>query len=34
MAANNKRLNVTEFDFDEVKNNFKIFLKEQTEFKD
>ena len=34
MAVNNKRLNVTEFDFDEVKNNLKIFLKGQTEFKD
>ena len=34
MAVNNKRLNVTEFDFDEVKNNLKIFLKAQTEFKD
>ena len=34
MAVNNKRLNVTEFDFDEVKDNLKIFLKGQTEFKD
>jgi len=34
MAVNNTRLNVTEFDFDEVKNNLKIFLKGQTEFKD
>ena len=34
MAANPKRLTVTEFDFDEVKNNLKIFLKGQTQFKD
>ena len=34
MAVNDTRLNVTEFDFDEVKNNLKIFLKAQTEFKD
>ena len=34
MAVNESRLNVTEFDFDEVKNNLKIFLKGQTEFKD
>ena len=34
MAINESRLNVTEFDFDEVKNNFKLFLKAQTEFKD
>ena len=34
MAVNDKRLNVTEFDFDEVKGNLKIFLKAQTEFKD
>ena len=34
MAVNDKRLNVTEFDFDEVKNNLKIFLRGQTEFKD
>ena len=25
MAVNDTRLNVTEFDFDEVKNNLKIF---------
>ena len=30
MAVNTKRLNVTEFDFDEVKNNLKIFLRGQT----
>ena len=34
MAVNDTRLNVTEFDFDNVKNNLKIFLKGQTEFKD
>ena len=34
MAVNDTRLNVTEFDFDEVKDNLKIFLKGQTEFKD
>ena len=30
MAVNDTRLNVTEFDFDEVKDNLKIFLKGQT----
>ena len=34
MAANDTRLRVTEFDFDDVKNNLKVFLKGQTEFKD
>ena len=34
MAVNDTRLTVTEFDFDEVKNNLKIFLKGQTEFTD
>ena len=34
MATNPARLNVTEFDFDAVKDNLKIFLKGQTEFKD
>ena len=34
MAINDTRLNVTEFDFDDIKNNLKIFLKGQTEFKD
>ena len=34
MAINPTRLNVTEFDFDEVKGNLKLFLKAQTEFKD
>jgi hypothetical protein len=34
MATNNKRLEVTEFDFDDVKDNFKTFLGAQTEFTD
>ena len=32
--ANNKRLTVTDLDFDDVKSNLKNFLKAQTEFKD
>ena len=32
--ANNKKLRVTEFDFDDVKSNLKTFLKNQTEFTD
>ena len=34
MAVNERRLNVTEFDFDDVKDNLKVFLKNQSEFKD
>ena len=34
MAATRKRLTVTEFDFDEVKDNLKVFMRNQTEFKD
>jgi hypothetical protein len=34
MAINTKRLNVTEFDFDEVKDNLKVFLSGQTQFTD
>jgi len=34
MATNNKRLEVTEFDFDGVKDNLKTFLGAQTEFTD
>ena len=34
MAVNDKRLEVTEFDFDEVKENLKIFLRAQNEFTD
>jgi hypothetical protein len=32
--ATTKRLSVTEFDFDEVKDNLKVFMRNQTEFKD
>jgi len=34
MAINDKRLSVTEFDFDDVKDNLKTFLKNQTDFTD
>ena len=34
MAVNNKRLRVTELDFDDIKDNLKVFLKNQTQFKD
>ena len=34
MAVNQKRLNVTQFDFDDVKDNLKTFLKSQNEFTD
>ena len=34
MAVVDKRLKVTELDFDNVKENLKTFLKAQTEFKD
>ena len=34
MASTRKRLSVTEFDFDEVKDNLKLFMRNQTEFKD
>lgn len=34
MAANPRRLNVTELDFDDIKGNLKTFLKGQTEFTD
>ena len=34
MAVNDRRLEVTEFDFDEVKENLKLFLKSQNEFTD
>ena len=34
MATNNKRLEVTEFDFDDVKENLKVFLGAQNEFTD
>lgn len=34
MATNNKRIQVTELDFDAIKNNLKEFLKGQSEFTD
>jgi len=34
MAVNNKRLRVTELDFDNIKTNLKTFLKGQDQFKD
>ena len=34
MAVNERRLNVTELEFNDIKENLKIFLKGQTEFKD
>ena len=34
MATNDKRLSVTELDFDDIKLNLKTFLKAQNEFKD
>ena len=34
MAISRKRLSVTEFDFEEVKDNLKLFMKNQTVFKD
>ena len=34
MATNDKRLRVTELDFDNIKTNLKTFLKSQEEFKD
>ena len=34
MANQVKRLNVTEFDFDNIKQNLKVFLKAQSEFTD
>ena len=34
MAVNDKRLRVTELDFDDIKDNLKIFLKAQNQFTD
>ena len=34
MAVNNRRLKVTELDFDNIKSNLKTFLKNQNQFKD
>ena len=31
MATNDKRLRVTEFDFDDIKDNLKTYLKAQTD---
>ena len=33
MAVNNKRLRVTELDFDDIKDNLKTFLKGQNNIK-
>ena len=34
MAINPKRLKVTELDFDNIKENLKVFLRSQDKFKD
>ena len=34
MAIDDKRLIISEFDFDDVKNNLKLFMQGQTEFTD
>ena len=34
MAVNDRRINISELDFDDIKDNLKVFLKAQTEFKD
>ena len=34
MATQQKRLEITDFDFDDIKNNLKTFLRSQTEFTD
>ena len=34
MTTNPKRLNVTEFDFDDIKENLKTFLRAQSQFTD
>ena len=34
MAVEKKQLTVTEFDFDEVKDNLKVFMRNQTALKD
>ena len=34
MATAERRLDITEFDFDDVKNNLKTFLRAQNEFTD
>ena len=34
MATTDKRLNVTELDFDDIKGNLKTFMRNQSEFTD
>ena len=34
MATTNKKLNVTELDFDDIKNNLKTFMRNQDDFTD
>ena len=34
MAAQQKKLEISDFDFDDIKNNLKVFLRAQTEFTD
>ena len=34
MAVNDRRINISELDFDDIKDNLKVFLKAQTQFKD
>ena len=34
MASTDKRLNVTELDFDDIKTNLKTFMRNQSEFTD
>jgi len=34
MAVNDRRINISDLDFDDIKENLKVFLKGQTEFKD
>ena len=34
MATNERKLRVTELDFDSIKDNLKTYLKAQNEFKD
>ena len=33
MAVNERRLNVTELDFDDIKENLKVFLKDKQSLK-
>ena len=34
MATQQKKLEISDFDFDDIKNNLKVFLRAQTEFTD